>query len=104
MIDWIDVESELQRRTQHWKISERIERLTHRKEYPKARDKGPGNTATRYKLRDVEARRPAGVIDDLTAGYGFAVPALVNGLKVSIDGYPENQSEEAIARLRGALV
>jgi hypothetical protein len=108
VIDWIDVEFELSRRTQHWKINERIERLTGRKEYPEALDLDAeaGNTATRYKLRVQEPDMGLlhRIIDDIKGEYGFVAPAVVKRLEVSIDAYPETPSEEARARLHGVLV
>lgn len=51
VIDWIDIYFELSRRTQYWKLNDRIEKLTGRKEFPAALNLGEGKTATCYKLR-----------------------------------------------------
>ncbi|WLS09362.1 hypothetical protein Q9314_06205 [Shinella sumterensis] len=51
VIDWIDVEFELTRRTQYWHLNDLVENVTGRKEFPEALDLGEGKTATRYKLR-----------------------------------------------------
>lgn len=106
VVDWIDIEFELTRRTQYWKLNERIERLTGRKEFPEALDLGPGRTATRYRLRmqepDFEVVRK--VIDDLNTEYGLDAPARIVGIEVSIDAYPKEPSERARALLHGVLV
>jgi hypothetical protein len=106
LVDWIDIEFELARRTQYWKLNERIEALSGRKEFPEALDLGAGKTATRYRLRvqepDLAIVRK--VIKDIEAEYGFTAPARVVGLEVSIDSYPKPASEEARARLHGVLV
>lgn len=106
VVDWIDIEFELVRRTQYWKLNDRIERLTGRKEYPEALDLGPGKTATRYRLRvqepDFEVVRD--LLENLKKEYGFASPARVVGLEVSIDAYPGVPGEEGRARLHGVLV
>ncbi len=106
VVDWIDVEFELGRPSQHWHLNDRIERLTGRKEYPEALDVGPGGTATRYRLRVQEPdfcvlRR---VLADLEEEYDFASPAIVVGIEVSIDAYPKDPGEEARALLYGVLV
>jgi len=106
VVDWIDVEFVLGRRSQYWHLNDRIERLNGRKEYPKALDLGPGGTASRYRLRvqepDFSVLRH--VLADIEGEYGFASPAVVTGIEVSIDAYPEQRSEEARARLHGVLV
>ena len=106
VVDWIDVELVLGRPSQHWKLNDRIEKLTGRKEYPKALDVGLGGTASRYRLRVQEPdfsvlRR---VLADIEGEYGFASPAAITGIEVSIDAYPDKPSEEARARLHGVLV
>jgi hypothetical protein len=106
VVDWIDVEFELGRPSQHWKLNDRIEAMTGRKEYPKGLDVGPGGTASRYQLRVQEPnfsvlRR---VLADLEGEYGFASPAIVVGIEISIDAYPKDPGEEARARLYGVLV
>jgi hypothetical protein len=106
VVDWIDIHFELARRTQYWKLNDRIEKLTSRKEYPEALDLGEGKTATRYKLRvqepDFQAVRK--VLADIEAQYGFVAPARVTGIEISIDFYPVKPSEEARARMHGVLV
>ncbi|MBW0365845.1 hypothetical protein KXJ81_06250 [Ensifer adhaerens] len=106
VVDWIDIHFELSRRTQYWKLNERIEKLTSRKEYPEALDLGEGKTATRYKLRvqepDFQAVRK--VLDDIEREYGFVAPAEIRGIEISIDFYPKTPSEEARARMHGVLV
>ncbi|CUX66589.1 hypothetical protein [Agrobacterium genomosp. 13] len=106
VIDWIDVEFVLGRRSQHWKLNDRIARLTGRKEFPEALEIGPGGTASRYRLRVQEPdfsvlRR---VLADIEGEYGFASPAVIIGIEVSIDAYPYNPGEEARALLHGVLV
>ncbi|MDM7979029.1 MAG: hypothetical protein QUV71_01645 [Rhizobium sp.] len=106
VVDWIDVEFILSRPSQHWKLNERIERLTGRKEYPKALDIGLGGTASRYRLRVQEPdfsvlRR---VLADIEGEYGFASPAVVTSIEVSIDAYPDQPGEVARGRLHGVLV
>lgn len=106
VIDWIDVEFELGRPSQHWKLNDRIEALTGRKEYPAALDIGPGGIARRYRLRVQEPdfsvlRR---VLTDIENEYGFSSRAMVVGIEVSIDAYPKEPGEEARARLYGVLV
>lgn len=106
VVDWIDIHFELTRRTQHWHLNNRIEKLTGRKEYPEALDLGESKTATRYKLRvqepDLEAVRK--VLSDLEGAYGFVAPASISGIEISIDFYPEKPNEEARARMHGVLV
>lgn len=106
VVDWIDVEFVLGRPSQHWKLNDRIERLTGRKEYPKALDVGSGGTASHYRLRVQEpnfsALRP--VLADIEIEYGFVSPAAVTGIEVSIDAYPHKSGEDARARLHGVLV
>ncbi|SIR19241.1 hypothetical protein SAMN05880582_107190 [Rhizobium sp. RU20A] len=106
VVDWIDVEFELGRPSQHWHLNDRIEALTGRKEYPEALDVGPGGTATRYRLRvqEPDFGQLRGVLTDIRSEYGFAAPALVVGIEVCIDAYPLRPSEEARARLHGVLV
>lgn len=106
VVDWIDVEFELGRPSQHWKLNERIEDLTGRKEYPKALDVGPGGTSSRYRLRvqEPDFRALRRILADLEEEYGFASPAIVAGIEISIDGYPKDPGEEARARLFGVLV
>lgn len=106
VVDWIDIQFELSRRTQYWKLNDRIEKLTGRKEYPEALDLGEGKTATRYKLRvqEPDFRTVRRVLDDFESKYGFAVPARVTGIEISIDFYPLKPSEEARARMHGVLV
>ncbi len=106
VVDWIDVEFELGRPSQHWHLNDRIEALTGRKEYPEALDVGPGGTATRYRLRvqEPDFGQLKGVLADIRSEYGFAAPALVVGIEVCIDAYPLRPSEEARARLHGVLV
>lgn len=106
VIDWIDIDFILGRRSQFWQLNARIKRLTGRKEYPKALDVGSGGTASRYRLRVQEPdfnvlRR---VLADIEGEYGFASPAAITGIEVSIDAYPNNPGEEARARLHGVLV
>ncbi|EJL51639.1 hypothetical protein PMI09_04429 [Rhizobium sp. CF122] len=106
VVDWIDIEFELIRRTQHWKLNDRIEARTGRKEFPEALDLGAGKTATQYRLRVQEpdfaiVRK---VMEDIEAEYGLTAPARVVGLEVSIDAYPRTAGEEARARLHGVLV
>ncbi|MBP2486017.1 hypothetical protein JOH50_001744 [Rhizobium leguminosarum] len=106
VVDWIDIQIELARRTQHWHLNKRIEKLTGRKEYPEALDTTEGKTATRYKLRiqepDFEAVRK--VLNDIEGTYGFATPAHVTAIEISVDFYPVKPSEEARARMHGVLV
>ncbi len=106
VVDWIDIRFELSRRTQHWHLNDRIEKLTGRKEYPEALDLSEGKTATRYRLRiqepDFEAVRK--VLDDIEGTYGFATPAHVTAIEISVDFYPVKPSEEARARMHGVLV
>jgi hypothetical protein len=106
LVDWIDIEFELARRTQYWKLNDRIEALTGRKEFPDALDLGAGKTATRYRLRvqEPDFATVRKVMMDIEAEYGFLAPARVAGLEVSIDAYPKTVSEEARARLHGVLV
>lgn len=106
LVDWIDIEFELMRRTQHWKLNDRIEALTGRKEFPEALELDAGKTATRYRLRiqEPDFAMTWKVIEDIKAEYGFVAPARVVGLEVSIDAYPKTVSEEARARLHGVLV
>ncbi|THV23054.1 hypothetical protein [Peteryoungia ipomoeae] len=106
VVDWIDVEFILGRRSQYWHLNHRIEGLTGRKEYPEALDVGPGGTARRYRLRVQEPdfsvlRR---VLADIEGEYGFASPAAITGVEVSIDAYPHFPGEEARARLHGVMV
>lgn len=106
VVDWVDMEFTLGRPSQHWKLNDRIERLTGRKEYPEALEVGPGGAATHYRLRVQEPdfsilRR---VLADIEGEYGFASPAAVIGIEVSIDAYPRNPGEEARAQLHGVLV
>ncbi len=106
VVDWIDVDFILVRQSQHWKLNDRIERLTGRKEYPEALDVGPGGTASHYRLRVQEP--DFGVLHlvlaDIEGEYGFAAPAVVAGIEVSIDAYPVKPDEVARARLHGVLV
>lgn len=106
VIDWIDVEFEVVRRTQYWKLNELIEKLTGRKEFPRALDLGEGKTATRYRLRvqepDLAVVRK--VISMIEVAYGFATPPTVAGIEISIDFYPTKPSQEARALLYGVLV
>ncbi|MEQ1403595.1 hypothetical protein ABK249_01500 [Neorhizobium sp. Rsf11] len=106
VVDWIDIHLELARRTQFWKLNERIERLTGRKEFPEALDLAVGNTATKYRLRvqepDFQAVRE--VLKDIERQYGFVAPAHITGIEISIDFYPVTPSEEARARMHGVLV
>jgi hypothetical protein len=106
VVDWIDIQFELSRRTQYWKLNDRIEKLTSRKEYPEALDLGEGKTATRYKLRvqEPDFQTVRKVLNDFESKYGFAVPARVTGIEISIDFYPLKPSEEARARMHGVLV
>lgn len=106
VVDWIDVEFILGRRSQYWHLNHRIEGLTGRKEYPEALDVGPGGTARRYRLRVQEPdfsvlRR---VLADIEGEYGFASPAAISGVEVSIDAYPHFPGELARARLHGVMV
>jgi hypothetical protein len=106
MVDWIDIDFELAQRTQFWKLNERIEKLTGRKEFPEALNPGAGKTATKYKLRvqepDFLAVRE--LLDDIGSRYGFVAPASVTGIEISIDFYPRIPSEETRARMHGVLV
>ncbi|WP_425986353.1 hypothetical protein [Ensifer sp. R-19] len=106
VIDWIDIHFELSRRTQHWHLNDRIEKLTGRKEYPEALDSGEGKTATRYKLRvqEPDFQNVRKVLDELESVYGFVAPATISGIEVSIDFYPKTPSEEARAQMHGVLV
>lgn len=106
VVDWIDVEFVLGRRSQYWHLNDRIEGLTGRKEYPKALDLGPGGTASRYQLRvqEPDFRGIREVLADIEKEYGFASPAVVVGIEVSIDAYPHEPGEQARARLYGVLV
>lgn len=106
VVDWVDIQFELVRRTQHWKLNERIEKLTGRKEYPKALDTGAGMTATKYKLRfqEPDFRAVRKVLDDVESQYGFAAPAGVVAIEISIDFYPKMPSNEDRARMHGVLV
>lgn len=106
VVDWIDVEFVLGRPSQHWRLNDRIERLTGSKEYPKALDVGSGGTSTHYRLRvqEPDLGDVRKVLEDLKGEYGFASPAVVVGIEVSIDAYPHEQGEDARARLYGVLV
>lgn len=106
VVDWIDVEFVLGRPSQHWKLNDRIERLTGRKEYPEALDIGPGGAASHYRLRVQEPDFSVlgRVLADIEGEYGFTSPAAITGIEVSIDAYPHNPGEEARARLHGVLV
>ncbi|MDW9830849.1 hypothetical protein GOB24_25175 [Sinorhizobium meliloti] len=106
VIDWVDVHFELSRRTQHWHLNDRIEKLTGRKEYPEALDPGEGKTATRYKLRvqEPDLGTVRKVLEDFESVYGFVAPAQISGTEISIDFYPVKASEEARARMHGVLV
>lgn len=106
VVDWVDIHIDLARRSQHWQLNKRIERLTGRKEYPEALDLAEGKTATRYRLRIQEpnfqtARK---VLDDIEGTYGFATPAHIAAIEISVDFYPVKPSEEARARMHGVLV
>ncbi len=105
MVDYIDIQFELTRLTQCWKLNERIEKLTGRKEYPEALDLGPGKTASRYKLRVQEPdfgmlRR---VLRDIEDTYGFRQPPAAVSIEISIDFYPDKPGEEARALMHGVL-
>lgn len=106
VVDWIDVEFELSRRTQYWHLNNRIEKKTGRKEFLEPLDLGEGNTASRYKLRvqepDLELVRK--VLADLKTEYGLATPPRIAGIEISVDFYPKSPSEEARARMHGVLV
>ncbi len=106
VVDWIDVEFELMRQTQYWKLNERIAKLTGRKEFPEALDLGPGRTVTLYKLRvqepDLKSLRK--VLMNLDAEYGFAASPRIAGIEFSVDFYPKSPSEEARARIHGVLI
>jgi hypothetical protein len=106
VIDWIDLEFEVARRTQYWKLNELIEKLTGRKEFPKALNLSEGKTATRYKLRVQEpdlavVRKVMSAVD---TKYGLATPPWVTGIEISLDFYPVKPSNAARARLHGVLV
>lgn len=106
VIDWIDVEFELTRRTQYWHLNDLVENVTGRKEFPEALDLGEGKTATRYKLRvqepDLGVVRK--VIAAIGAKYGLPTPPKVAGIEISIDFYAKKQSAAARARLHGVLI
>jgi len=106
VIDWIDVEFELSRRTQYWKLNELIEKLTGRKEFPEALDLGVGKTATRYKLRvqEPDLAMVRKVISTIEATYGFVTPPSIAGIEISIDFYANKPSEASRARLHGILI
>jgi hypothetical protein len=106
VVDWVDIEFELGRPSQHWKLNDRIETITGRKEYPKALDVCSGGTASRYRLRvqEPDFKLLRRVLADLEREYGFASPATVVSIEISIDAYPRDPSEEARARLHGLLV
>lgn len=106
VLDWIDVEFELGRPSQHWQLNKRIESLTGRKEYPKALDIGPGGTSSRYRLRvqEPDFRIVRAILADIEGEYGFASPTRVVGIEVCIDAYPRYPGENARARLHGVLV
>jgi len=106
VVDWIDVEFELGRRSQHWQLNKRIEDVVGRKQYPKALEVGPGGTSSRYRLRvqEPDFRVVRALLADIEGEYGFASPAVVVGIEVSIDAYPHHPGEEARARLHGVLV
>ena len=106
VIDWVDVEFEVVRRTQYWKLNKLIEKLTGRKEYPEALNLGEGGTATRYKLRvqEPELGLVRKVMAEIETRYGFARVPSVAGIEISIDFYPAKPSEDARARLHGVLV
>lgn len=106
VVDWIDIDFVLGRRSQYWHLNDRIERLTGRKEYPEALDVGLGGTASHYRLRvqepDFSVLRL--VLVDIESEYGFASPAAITGIEVSIDAYPHKPGEVARARLHGVMV
>ncbi|PJI45640.1 MAG: hypothetical protein CTR54_03935 [Rhizobium sp.] len=106
LVDWIDIEFQLSRRTQYWHLNDRIEKKTGRKEFPEALDLGEGRTASRYKLRvqepDLESVRK--VLEDLESEYGLATPPRIVGIEISVDFYPKSPSEETRARMHGVLI
>lgn len=106
VVDWIDIEFELTRRTQYWKLNGLIEKMTGRKEFPEALNLGGGKTATRYKLRvqepDFAVLRQ--VITGIDTKYGFATSPYIAGIEISVDFYPKRPSSDARARLHGVLV
>ncbi|KOF16998.1 hypothetical protein AC244_18955 [Ensifer adhaerens] len=106
VVDWIDIDFELSRRTQYWHLNDRVEKLTGRKEYPEALDLGEGKTATRYRLRvqEPDFQYVRKVLDELESVYGFVAPATISGIEISIDFYPKTPSEEARAQMHGVLV
>lgn len=106
VVDWIDVEFELSRRTQYWHLNDRIEKLTGRKEFPRALDLGEGKTATRYRLRvqEPDLRMVRKVLDDVDNTYGFVSPATISAIEISVDFYPKSPSEDARAQMHGVLV
>lgn len=106
VVDWIDVEFELSRRTQYWHLNDRIEKLTGRKEFPRALDLGEGKTATRYRLRvqEPDLEMVGKVLDDVDNTYGFVSPATISAIEISVDFYPKSPSEDARARMHGVLV
>ncbi len=106
LVDWIDIELQLSRRTQYWHLNDRIEKKTGRKEFPEALDLGEGKTASRYKLRvqepDLESVRK--VLEDLESEYGLAIHPRIVGIEISVDFYPKSPSEETRARMHGVLI
>lgn len=106
VIDWIDVEVQVVRRTQYWHLNDLVENVTGRKEYPEALDLGEGKTATRYKLRvqepDLGVVRK--VIEAIGNKYGLTTAPTVAGIEISIDFYTKKPSEAARARLHGVLI
>lgn len=106
VVDWIDIHIDLAKRSQFWKLSERIERLTGRKEYLEPLNLAEGNTATRYRLRmqEPDFLSVRKVLDDIEGTYGFVTPPHVNAIEISVDFYPVKPSEEARARMHGVLI
>lgn len=105
VIDWIEFEVTFNRGTQHQHVQPVIEQILSRKPYVKPVDAGDGNVSDRFsiKLQEPSLATVFQVADALGMTFGMKEPPRITGIEISIDAYPDNPSDQARAKLLGAM-
>ncbi len=105
VIDWLEVEIQLGRRTQHQWVQKPLEDSYGRRCWIEAVNPGQGNTTDRFIVRFQEPTiaRVCAALGSLTKNHSLVGASTVTGIEVSLDFTPRVHSEEARARMVGVL-
>lgn len=106
VVDWVEIALHFGRATQAQHVQKVLRRFLNRDSHIKPLDLGNGATFTSCAIRIQEPASLALVVEiyqSLKGEFGEAAKSQVRAIEVSFDAYPRTPSDDARARLLGAL-